>query len=136
MGGLGKGGEFEELVDAALERRPAHSTEFAVEFQGFSATQMFVKIGVFREIADVVTGIGFERIFPKNMATAAGGGEQAEKGLHGGRFSGTIGTDQTIDCSLRDGEGDVVDCSVRASPKGTFEVLNETLNNDRVLTHC
>ena len=133
--GFGEGGEVEEFFDAVGEAWPLHTAEFAVEFEGFAPGEVFVEVGVLGEVADVFAGVGFEGVFAKNLAGAAGGGEEAEEGLHGGRFARTIGTDEPVDLPRVNGERDLVHCSMGGALDGGRELFDEVFDFYSVFAH-
>ena len=90
---FGEGGEFEEFFNAFGELGALHPAEFAVEFEGLASGEVFVEVGVLGEVADVFAGVGFEGVFAKDFASAAGGCEEAKESLHGGGFARAVGAD-------------------------------------------
>lgn len=132
---FGEGGEFEEFLDACVQRFALHSAELAVEFEGFFAGEVFVEIGVFGKIADVFARVGFEGVFAENFAGAAGGGEEAEEGLHCGGFSGAIGANEAVDLAATDGEGDVIDGAMLGSLDRGGELFDEVFDINSEVAH-
>jgi hypothetical protein len=122
--------EIEKFFGAILECVFGHAAELAVEAKGFLSGEVFVKIGILGEEADILPGVDLAGVFAEDRAGAGGRLHEAEEGLHGGGLAGAIGADESIDFAGADAEGDFIHGANEAATHGGLEVLDELVDFD------
>ena len=128
--------EVEKVVDPGMKGGVAHPAEFSVEAECFFTTEVFVEVRIFGEEADLAAGVDFARVLSEDGTGSSGGSNEAEEGFHGGRLSGAVGADESVDVAGSDLEGDVVDGMYLSAAEGAAEGFDEVGDFDgRNLIH-
>ena len=81
------------------------------------------------DVGDAVDG-GFGGVGVVDAAGSGGGVDESEEAADGGGFAGAVGSEESVDCAMGDGEVDVVEYP------GFPEILAELRNLNRISVHA
>lgn len=101
--------EAENVVDAFFQFRRGDPEDFSVEAQQLLGGEKFVIVGQLGQVADALAGDGFANVDAEEFGRAAGGADEAEEDVHGGRLARAVGAEEAENLAAADREVEAVD---------------------------
>ena len=94
--------QLNQALNPLLTNLRRHIEQSAVKVQRLFGIQEFVQVGLFRQIANAFVLGDIRRIFAKHQGLPAGGKQQPQQELDGGRFARPVGPQQAKNLPLAD----------------------------------